>query len=263
MKNKMTGIIMTVGAGALLAACTLGDSNPGVRSGYSWATPETQAMQDDDFSNPGYPVVDAAEEAWGTVNGTAGKSCASCHNDAADSMKTVGNTYPIYDEVTKNPINIELRINRCLTDNMGAKAYKYESQEMLGMTAFVRTQSKGMPVVSTAGDEDDALNPFWKQGKDFFYERRGQLDMACKHCHEDNAGGVIRADTLSQGQSNGFPTYRMKWNGLGSLHRRFRGCNKNIRAQPYGYGSDEYLALETYVTWRGRSLPVEAPAVRK
>ena len=263
MKNKMTGIVLAAGASVLLAACTLGDTNPDAKSGYFWATPETQAMQDDDFSNPGYPLVDAAEEAWNTVNGTAGKSCASCHDDAADSMKGVGAMYPIYDEVTKKPINIELRINRCLEDNMGAKPYKYESAQMLGMTAYVRTQSKGMAMVSTAADKDDALNPFFKQGEAFFNERRGQLDMACKHCHEDNAGNVIRAETLSQGQSNGFPTYRLKWNGLGSLHRRFRGCNKNIRAQPYGYGSDEYLALETFVAWRGRGLPVEAPAVRK
>ena len=263
MKNKITGVIMAVGAGALLAACTMGDSNPDAKSGYFWAAPSTQEMQDDDFSNPGYPTVDAAEEAWGTVMGSKGKSCASCHGDAAESMKGVGNSYPRYDEATKKPINIELRINRCLTDEMGAKAYKYESKAMLGMNAYVRTQSKGMPVVSTAADESDALYPFWKSGKEFFYERRGQLDMACKHCHEDNAGNVIRADTLSQGQSNGFPTYRLKWNGLGSIHRRFRGCNKNIRANPYGYGSDEYLALETYVAWRGRGLPVEAPAVRK
>lgn len=262
MNNKIKGVVMAVGAGALLAACT-GDSNPDAKSGYFWATPETQEMQDDDFSNPGYPTVDEAAEAWEMVDGTAGKSCASCHGDAEESMKGVGARYPIYDEVTKKPINIELRINRCREENMGAKPYKYESKAMLGMTAYVRTQSKGMPVVSTAADEDDALHAFWQQGKEFYYQRRGQLDMACKHCHEDNAGNTIRAETLSQGQSNGFPTYRLKWQGLGSLHRRFRGCNKNIRSTPYGYGSDEYLALETYLAWRGRTLPVEAPSVRK
>ena len=124
-------------------------------------------------------------------------------------------------------------------------------------------QSRGMPRVTTADDPNDKLNAAWKAGEAFYYERRGQLDMACKHCHEDNAENIIRAETLSQGQSNGFPTYRLKWQKMGSLHRRFRGCNKNIRSQPYGYGSDEYLNLETYLAWRGRGLPVEGPSVRK
>ena len=56
----------------------------------------------------------------------------------------------------------------------------------------------------------------------------------------------IRADHLSQGQTNGFPTYRMKWQGVGSVHRRFSGCMKNIRAKPFKKGEDEFLSLELY-----------------
>jgi sulfur-oxidizing protein SoxA len=73
---------------------------------------------------------------------------------------------------------------------------------------------------------------------------------------------MIRANLLSQGQSNGFPTYRLKWQKPGSIHRRFRGCNKQVRAQPYAYGSDEYTNLELFLAWKGRGLPVETPAVR-
>ncbi|MEQ9361271.1 MAG: sulfur oxidation c-type cytochrome SoxA, partial [Rhodospirillales bacterium] len=102
----------------------------------------------------------------------------------------------------------------------------------------------------------------FKKGEEFYNQRRGQLDMACKHCHEDFPGAQLRANVLSEGQGNGFPVYRLKWNGVGSLHRRFRGCNKQVRSSAYGYGSDEYLALELYVMWRGRGLPVETPAVR-
>ena len=38
--------------------------------------------------------------------------------------------------------------------------------------------------------------------------------------------------------------------------------NKNVRAQPYAYGSDEYVNLELYLAARGRGLLVETPAVR-
>ncbi len=73
----------------------------------------------------------------------------------------------------------------------------------------------------------------------------------------------MRAELLSQGQANGFLTYRLKWQKLGSLHRRFRGCNNNIRAEKLANGSPEYMALELYVTWRGNGSPIEAPSVRK
>jgi sulfur-oxidizing protein SoxA len=100
------------------------------------------------------------------------------------------------------------------------------------------------------------------QAKKFFEEKRGQLAMSCANCHEENNGMKIRANTLSEGQSNGFPTYRLKWQKPGSIHRRFRGCNKQVRSKPYGYGSDEYVNLELFVAWRGRGLSVETPAVR-
>jgi len=103
---------------------------------------------------------------------------------------------------------------------------------------------------------------YFKLYKKFFNKKRGQLDMSCTNCHVDNAGNRIRANMLTEAQGNGFPTYRLKWQKPGSLHRRFRGCNKTVRAAPYGYGSDEYVNLELYVAWRGRGLSVETPAVR-
>jgi len=279
--KTITTAIAIMGVGVALSACE-GDMktadyqvpNPygnDIWSGYKTATPETQAMQDDDFENPGMPVYDAAEDIYNKADGEAGVSCADCHGAVDDDkggrfgipMKGVGAKYPVYDAEDHKPINVELRINKCRTKYQKAKPFKYESDAMQGMTGLIVKQSRGMPRTTTADMKGDELNPFWMQGQAFYYQRRGQLDMACSHCHEDNAGNVIRAEVLSQGQSNGYPTYRLKWQKPGSLHRRFRGCNKNIRAEPYGYGSDEYLALETYLAWRGRGLPVEGPGVRK
>jgi len=230
-----------------------------LRSGYTYAEPETRAMQDDDFENPAILALDYGAQLWSTKDGDANKSCADCHGDAEQSMKGVGARYPVYYEPWGKPINIELRINECRKNHMQAKPYKYESNEMLGMTSYVKYQSRGMPVTVDIGGPN---KEYYLKGKAFYYERRGQLDMACKHCHEDNAGNMIRANLLSQGQSNGFPTYRFKWQKVGSLHRRFRGCNTQVRAQPFAYGSDEYVNLELYLAWRGRGLPVESPSVR-
>ena len=279
MKIKtVTAIAVILGASFTLTACNMKSAseapNPygkDVRSGYSYATPETQAMQDDDFSNPGMPLVDTAAKMWSKPAGEAKKSCADCHgapNDAKGGpvgipMKGVSAKYPVYDEATKKPMNLELRIMKCQTEGQKAEPFKYDSQQMLGMTGLVAMQSRGMPRMTTADDPNDKLHAAWKAGEEFYYQRRGQLDLACKHCHEDNDGNIIRAELLSQGQINGWPTYRLKWQGMGSLHKRLAGCNVEIRAEPYKSGSDEYLNLETYLAWRGRGLPMEGPSVRK
>jgi sulfur-oxidizing protein SoxA len=229
-------------------------------SGYYISTPETRAMQDDDFDNPGMIFVETGEAEWSKVAGEAGKSCKSCHNDANASMKGVMARYPVYYAPWKKPINVEQRINLCRTKFMKANPYKYESAKMQGITAYVGMQSRGMPVKVKV---DGEMKPFFEKGKAFYYQRRGQLDMACAHCHENYYGSKIRSELLSQGMVNGYPTFRLKWQKMGSLHRRFAGCNKNIRAKPYPRGADEYVNLELYVRWRGQGLPIETPSVRK
>lgn len=230
-------------------------------SGIEFRTDETRSLQEDDFENPGYLLLEQGVELWDTVDGEAGKSCAGCHEDAADSMAGVGSTYPkmVDRDGEKVFTNIENQINHCRTEHMQADAWKYDKPDMLGMTIMIRNVDRGEPV-NVAVDGDAA--PYFEKGKEMYYTRYGQLDMACSNCHEDYYGMYIRADHLSQGQTNGFPTYRFKWSGVGSLHRRFSGCMKNIRAEPFKKGSEEFLALELYLGYRGQGLPVEAPSVR-
>ncbi len=229
-------------------------------SGWRFRSPETQALQMDDFENPGFPLVDRGQALWSTADGSAGKSCASCHNDASESMKGVRAKMPKWHNEIGKVQSLEHHINYCRTERMSAKEWKWESDDMLGMTAYVGLQSRGMPTeVKTDGKNKD----FYEKGKQLYYTRVGQLDMACAGCHEGNTGRMIRADHLSQGHINGFPLYRFKWSKMGSIHRRFKGCMDNIRAKPYKRGSDEFTALELYVASRGQGLSVETPAVRQ
>src|SRR6056297_2953017 len=50
-----------------------------VRSGWTFRSTETQAMQMDDFDNPGMLGVEAAMSDFTTAMGADGESCASCH----------------------------------------------------------------------------------------------------------------------------------------------------------------------------------------
>jgi sulfur-oxidizing protein SoxA len=253
-----------VAASALCGAVMAQEPAPyevdGRRSGYLYLTEETRALQDDAFLNPGMFALEDGEALWNEPDGSEGLSCASCHEDAAASMRGVAARYPVYDEARGGIVNLELRINEMRAEYMGAEPYPYESDPLLSLTAFVALQSRGMPI--SVGIEGPAA-PYFEEGRAFYETRRGQLDLACRHCHEGLAGEMLRGDVLSQGQVNGFPIYRMLWSGMGSRHRMFQWCNVSLRAEPYPLGSEEYLALELYMAWRARGLPVEAPAVRR
>ena len=258
---RTTGLLLSACA-ALSAVADEGEwgkyAVDGRRSGYTYAAPETRAMQDDEFENPGSIWLAKGEALWHTVDGSKGKSCASCHAEAASSMRGVGARYPVVDKRGKL-LNVERRINQCRVGALDAQAWDAESEALLAMTTLVKHQSLDMPVNPVI---DGAAAPFFAKGREIYESRRGQLDLACIHCHEMNHGNMLRAQRLSEGMSNGFPAYRLKWQALGSLQRRMNGCMRDVRAVPYPDGADEYVELELYLAWRARGLPVETPAVR-
>jgi len=248
-------VALFAGLGILVAACA--PKEEALKSGYHFSIPETQAMEDDDFSNPAFMWVGVGEDEWSKVDGSAGKSCSSCHKLSA--MKGVSVTYPKVDKATGKLRALQDVINDERVSKMGAKEWKWEGDQMLGMTALIKLQSRGMPIDVAI---DGPAKPFFEAGKAFYEQRRGGLNVSCANCHIDYPGVKIRANLLSNGIGNGFPTYRLKWQKVGSLHRRFRGCNKNIRAEPYKQGSDEYTNLELYLNHRAKGTPSEAPSVR-
>jgi sulfur-oxidizing protein SoxA len=203
--------------------------------------------------------VELATEDWNRVEGTANQSCASCHGDP-ESMAGVRPAMPKINEASGELWSMEQWINDCRVNRMGAEEWKWDGEDMRDMTALISSVSRGMPVNVQI---DGPYAPFWEKGKEIYYTRYGQLELSCANCHEDNNGNYIRADHLSQGQTNGFPVYRFNTTGLVSLHNRFRGCIRDTRAEPYAIGSPEFTALELYVASRGNGLSVEGPAVRQ
>lgn len=228
-------------------------------SGWHFRTDETQALQMDDFENQGMIFADQGLDAWNTVEGSAEKSCASCHGAPEDSMKGVRAVYPKWNEEAGEVRTLAMQINACRTENMGADAYKYTSGSMANMEALIAMQSRGMPVNVAI---DGPVAETWEKGKELYYTRFGQLELSCASCHEQNYGNYIRADHLSQGQINGFPTYRLKNAKLNTVHARFKGCVRDTRAETFKPGGDEFIALELYVASRGNGLSVEGPSVR-
>jgi sulfur-oxidizing protein SoxA len=229
------------------------------RSGFSFMTPDTQSIQNDDTANPGMLWVLDGEALWKSKAGAAGKACADCHNDAPTSMRGVAAHYPAFDKTLGRPVNLERRINLCRTEHQQAPPLAYESRDLLALTAFVAQQSRGMPVEAGV---DPQLEPFVTKGRDLFMLRQGQLNLSCANCHDDNWDKRLAGSAITQGHPTGYPLYRLEWQSLGSLQRRLRACITGIRAQTYDYGAPELVELELYLMTRARGMPVETPAVR-
>jgi sulfur-oxidizing protein SoxA len=230
-----------------------------VYSGWVFRTDETRAMQADDFDNPGMLYAEQGRSAFNTAMGTEGQSCASCH-ESPESLETVRASYPQWDAEREELQSVEMQVIECQTERMGMEVpYDYDSQAMRNMVALIASVGRGQTVDVAI---DGPVAEHWELGREIYYTPYGQMELSCAHCHEQNYGNLIRADHLSQGQINGFPTYRLKNANVVSVHNRFRGCIRDTRGVPYGVGSPEFVALELYVASRGNGLTVEGPAVR-
>jgi sulfur-oxidizing protein SoxA len=228
------------------------------RSSYDTMSSETKAMQDEDTSNPAMRWVLDGEALWSQKAGAANRACVDCHGDAAESMKGVAARYPAFDDKRKEPVDLEGRIGICRTERQQAPAFRFESRELLALSAYVARQSRGMQIEST----DARLKPFIEKGRALFSARQGQLNLACAQCHDDNWGQKLAGIPMPQAHPTGYPLYRLEWQTVGSLQRRLRNCMIGMRAEIYPYGAPEYVALATFLMWRARGMPMESPAVR-
>ncbi|MCA8899756.1 MAG: sulfur oxidation c-type cytochrome SoxA [Hyphomonas sp.] len=229
-----------------------------LKSGYDFLQAETQALQDDDFANPGFLWVDKGDALFHASEGAP--SCASCHDGTDQDLTRAAAHYPKVDDLSGRLVNLEGRINLCRERHQDLPSLEYESEALLGLTAYVASLARGEPMsVDVSGDAEK----YYEAGRDYFFLRKGQFNLACSQCHNDNWGKNLRGDTISQGHGTAFPGYRLEWQDFGSLHRRLRDCDAGIRAEPLPYGSDTYTAVELYLAKRAEGLPMESPGVRR
>jgi L-cysteine S-thiosulfotransferase len=240
------------------------------RSGITFQSQATQQLQADDDQNPAMLWVQDGARLFATVPAlqfspqtslpSQAKSCAACHGDDAAKITGVAARYPAVDQATGALFNLEARINACRIRYQSVPAFAHESKELIGLTAYLTHKARGLPRMVVV---DGPAAPYFAAGQMFYSTRQGQLNLSCAQCHDASVGLKLRGDTISQGQTQGWPAYRLEWQTAGSLHRRLRACSLGVRAEILDYGAPEYVALELYLAWRGGSLPIEAPGVRR
>ena len=232
-----------------------------------------------DFINGVYAVDKASREQWEAFeefpsyeiaidNGEElfhkpfanGKTYADCFPNYKKGIKQ---NYPYFDKETGKVVTLEAAINKCRTDN-GEKPLKWKKGPITEIGAYLAYLSRGNKINVKVPNDPRAL-AIYNRGKKHFFAKRGQLNMACADCHYYYSGRRIRADILSPalGHPSGFPVYRNKWAGMGTLHRRYGGCNKQVRAKPFKAQSDEYTALEYFETFMSNGLEINGPSQRK
>jgi sulfur-oxidizing protein SoxA len=259
---KLVTVRQAVAAAILLLAsygAVIAQDADSRRSGFDFMSRETQAMQQDDTANPGMLSVLDGETLWNARTGRANKSCADCHQDVATSMKGVAARSPAFSAEHGRPLDLEGRINVCRETQQQALPFAREGRELIALSTYIGRQSRGMPITPP---DDARLEPFRARGEALYRQRIGQLNFSCANCHDDNAGQKLASAVIPQAHPTGYPIYRLEWQGMGSLQRRLRGCFIGVRAEPYPYGAEEYVALELFLMSRAKGMEVETPAVR-
>lgn len=189
-----------------------------------------------------------------------GKTYKDCFPDGP----AIAHKYPTWDKKQQMVVTLALAINQCREAN-GEKALKYKKGSINNILSYIAYESRGKKTqVVIPADEPGALAAY-ENGKKFYYTRRGQLNFSCATCHVQNAGMQIRSEILSPtlGHTTHFPVYRSKWGTVGTLHRRFTGCNKQVRAKPFKAQGEQYRNLEYFLTYMSNGLELNGPGARK
>lgn len=260
LPGLLPGLLLTLLPISLVRAA--GPSLPGPdarRPGADFMSASTRAMQADDSRNPGMLWVRDGEALWNTRVGATGLSCAACHGKAETAMRGAAARYPAFDARAGRPVDLGQRINQCRVQHQKAEPLRHESQELLSLESWVALQSRGMPI---APPDDARLDPYRQRGAQRFTQRMGQLNLSCAQCHDDLSGRRLGSSQIPQAHPEGYPVYRLEWQGMGSLQRRLRNCMNGVRAEPFAFDALEMTELELYLALRAKGMALSSPAVR-
>lgn len=207
---------------------------------------------------PYEPYVAQGETLWQTPFAN-GKRYADCFPEGPG----VAHTYPRWDESRESVVTLAMAVNECRTAN-GEAPLPWMRGPMASVLAYMAFESRGKPTSVAAPSSPKALAAY-ESGKSYFYARRGQLNFSCAQCHVDFAGAKVRSDIISPalGHTTGWPVYRSAWGELGTLHRRFSGCNQMTRARTYPAQSEPYRNLEYFLTYMSNGVEMNGPSSRK
>ena len=230
----------------------------------------------DDFANGVYAIDRQSREQWEAIEEfppyeeaieegerlyhtpfANGKGYPDCFGDGA-----VRHRYPHFDTDTGEVITLEYDINRCRAKH-GETPLEWERHDIAHLSAYMAYQSRGKRLDIKIPNA--AARAAYEAGKKFYYSKRGYLNNSCATCHVQGAGLRVRTETLhpALGEVTHWPTFRLKWGHIATLHKRVRACHRDQGAQFFKAQSPQYRNVEYFMTYMSNGLPVNGPGVRK
>ncbi len=232
-----------------------------------------------DYANGVYAIDSIAKQSWLSIEEfppyetaidqgkklfmtafTNGEHYADCFPKGS----AVANEYPKWSKIQGEVITLTKAINNCRV-SQHEPTLPYEKGDMISLLAYLTFTSRGKSIGIAIPKDDPRALTAYEQGKAFYYQRHGQLNFSCATCHVQNAGKKLRSEILSAslGHTSNWPTYRLKWGEMGSLHRRFSECLTQTKAEPFAEQSVEFRNLEYFLSYMGNDVPISGPSTRK
>lgn len=176
----------------------------------------------------------------------------------------IAQLYPRWDKSQGQVVTLAKALNDCRAAH-GEQPLDAEKGDITALLAYMAYTSRGNAIDTAIPEDDPRALAAYEQGKALYYRRQGQLNFACATCHVQNAGKRLRSELLSAalGHTNNWPAYRLKWGEMGTLHRRFRECLTQIKAEAPPADSEALRNLEYFLSYMGNGIPITGPSTRK
>jgi sulfur-oxidizing protein SoxA len=202
--------------------------------------------------------IEEGEELFNTPFAN-GKGYGDCFANGGIGIRQ---NYPLWDDSADRVVTLEKAINECRIAN-NEEPLPWRKGKLAKISAYMAFTSRDEAFNIKIPNKKAMLA--YQDGKKMFFSRQGQLNMSCANCHITGANVRLRAELSSPalGQVTHFPAFRSQWGELGTLHRRYYGCQKMIRSIPFSVQGNELSNLEYYQTYMSNGLAVNGPGARK
>lgn len=247
-----------------------------IRAAYTERFP---ALPADDYVLGVYAIDPALRSQWEEVNefppyefaldeGAAlfktplpdGRTLADCLPEGGVGT---AHRWPRINDETGEVETLAEAINACRTAS-GAAPWAYDTGPLVAVLTWLAYTSRGerlqLPLPATP-----AAAAAFERGREQFYRKRGQRNLACHDCHVRAVGQHLREQTLAPllGAYNHYPLYSLRFGMMSMLQARFAACFEQVGAAELPQQSREYRDLEYFLAMLGRGLPWVAPGVQR
>lgn len=227
--------------------------------------------------NPAELFEMKGEELWTQKRGPKNATLEQCDlGKGPGVIKGAFVELPKYFADTGRIQDLETRLITCMETLQGFKAEdlvkesygKGESKNMVALTTYIATASKGMRFNLPQSHPQE--KNLYEVGKRLFFMRGGPHDFACATCHGQDGKRIRLQDlpnlTKNPGDGIGFaawPAYRVSNSEMWTMQKRLNDCYRQQRFPEPKFGSDATLALAIYMGVNAKGAESIVPAIKR